>query len=64
MKKKFRNEIPSSPIMNDEATLSRKYKRFFSITAISKRPVYILYLILSPIFLEKNLMKLRRYKIE
>jgi hypothetical protein len=64
MKKEFRNEIPSSPIINDGTTLSRKYKRSFSIIAISERPAYILYLILSPIFSEKNLMELRRYEIE
>jgi hypothetical protein len=64
MEKEFRNEIPSSPIINDGITLSHKYKRFFFIIAISERPVYILYLILFSIFSEKNLMELRRYEIE
>jgi hypothetical protein len=64
MEKEFRNEIPSSFIINDEITLSRKYKRFLFIIAISERSVYILYLILLSIFSKKNLMKLRRYKVE
>jgi hypothetical protein len=64
MKKKLRNEIPSSLIINNGATLSREYKRFFFITAISERPAYILRLILFPTFSKKNLMELRRYEIE